>query len=560
MVAAGALPPPASSLRAVVVVPARDEEELIGRCLAALTAQRSIDPSAWEILVVLHECTDRTPELVAAAAAHRGGPPIHRLRARGGGAGHARARGMDAGCERLEAVGRPDGLLATTDADTRVASDWLVRQLEAVEAGASAIGGRVALESSGARRLGAGTLAQRRLSHARRLAAVADEGPAEHPHFAGASIGLTAAAYREVGGMEAVGVLEDEALARQLRAGGHEIHRLDSVRVTTSARTDGRAGHGLARDLSLAEWRQRRSFDGASFDLDDLLAAKRRSVSLILPAREVAETVGPIVESLRPLREAGLLDELIVVDADSRDGTARIARRSGAEVVSESELMREFGPCRGKGDAMWRAASVAGGELIAFTDADTRDFDPGMVTGLLGPILADPSIRMVKGAFERPLAVGERRLPGEGGRVTELMARPLLNLHFPELSGFEQPLAGEVAIERALFERLAIPVGYGVEVAMLIDAARAVGVDALAEARLGSRQNRHQPLRELGGMAYEVLVALERRIEGAPEPEPGPLLTPSAEGFERRVPACEERPPLVEAAAQRSPLGISAAE
>lgn len=196
---------------------------------------------------------------------------------------------------------------------------------------------------------------------------------------------------------------------------------------------------------------------------------------------------------------------------------------------------------------MWRAAGATGAGLLAFLDADTADFDPGFITGMLGPILLDPTLALVKGTFRRPLALGAELREGEGGRVTELVARPLLNLHFPALAGFTQPLAGEIAIRRDLFERLSVPVGYGVEIAMLIDALGLAGLDGLAEVDLGARQNRHQSLRALSAMAGEVMVAVERRIDAAPRPafptfRPRPEAGAPPELWRLR---CEERPPLV---------------
>jgi glucosyl-3-phosphoglycerate synthase len=195
---------------------------------------------------------------------------------------------------------------------------------------------------------------------------------------------------------------------------------------------------------------------------------------------------------------------------------------------------------------MWRAAGATSAELLVFIDADTVDFDPGFLTGLVGPLLLDPALALVKGTFHRPLALGDTVSAGEGGRVTELVARPLLNLHFPALAGFAQPLAGEIAIRRDLFQRLSVPVGYGVEIAMLVDALRLVGLDALAEVDLGARQNRHQSLRALSAMATEVMVAVERRTGGPPRPA-SPALRPRPEGNagpEVWRLRCEERPPL----------------
>jgi glucosyl-3-phosphoglycerate synthase len=270
---------------------------------------------------------------------------------------------------------------------------------------------------------------------------------------------------------------------------------------------------------------------------------------VVLPAREVADTIGTIVAALVPYRDAGAIDELLVVDAASGDGTAVAAERAGADVVQEDELQPDFGPCRGKGDAMWRALSVTAGEVVVYLDADTRDFRPRLLTGLLAPLFARSELALVKGAFARPFAHGGTLAPGEGGRVTELTARPLLNLHRPELSGFAQPLAGEIAARRELLERLAFPVGYGVEVAMLIDAVEHAGIDALAEADLGTRQNRHQSLHELSRMSYAVLVAASRRLLGDDAVEalaPGPYVQPGSAPHEvaARDVGVEERPPL----------------
>lgn len=295
----------------------------------------------------------------------------------------------------------------------------------------------------------------------------------------------------------------------------------------------------------LADWFARRSYRAGDFPLERLLAAKRASVSVVLPAREVADTIGPILAALTPLRDAGLIDELVVVDAASRDGTAAVAERLGARVVQESSILPEHGPARGKGDALWRALAVTRGENVVFLDADTAGFEPSFALGLLGPLLTDDAVAFVKGAYRRPFQLGDATLPDGGGRVTELLARPLLNLYVPELAGFVQPLAGELAGRRALLEALPFPVGYGVEIATLIDAWRHAGLDALAQVDLGERRNRHQPLHALGAMAYAVLVAAERRIHGDRAGRtPTPLVRPHGGALELTHVAVEERPPL----------------
>ncbi len=539
-----ALDVPAPRLRAAIVVPARDEEERIGACLDSIAAQEGVGPADYEVIVVLDACEDRTADAVAAAAERW---PELRLRCVAGpgrGAGPARALGMDVACARLESVGAASGLLASTDADSVVAPDWLCRQIEAIEAGAEAIGGEIALDVDEAGALPLEVLERRSFELADRLRAARRRGPAEHAHFSGASLGVTPRAYRRVGGMGQLAALEDQEFEDRLAGTGIAIHRRRSVRVTTAARTSGRAERGLARDLELGRWLATRRYRGADFGVGDLLAAKQVQIAAILPARECAATIGSSVSALVPLCRAGLIDRLVVVDADSLDGTAALAARAGAEVLSEGALCPELGPCRGKGDAMWRAAAALDAEVLVFLDADSRDFTPQFLTGLLGPLLLEPEVELVKGSFDRPLSLGESVRDGEGGRVTELVARPLLNLHFPALAGFAQPLAGEVAIRRELFARMAVPVGYGVEIAMMIDALDIVGLDALTEVDLGTRQNAHQPLRDLSLMAAEVMVAVERRI-GAPLRPDSPSFRPrpqaDAEVWRLR---CEERPPL----------------
>jgi glucosyl-3-phosphoglycerate synthase len=545
--------PPDPGLRAVVVVPARDEQERIGDCLRALADQRGVEPGAFEVVLVLDHCTDATRPRALHAAAEHALMPVIVLESARAGAGHARRTGMDFACERLFAAGRPEGLIASTDADSRVAPDWLATQLVLASEGARAIGGRIDLDAREASVLPPAVLEARGIHAGERLARVRARGSGTacgHHQFSGASLAVTAETYRRVGGLPVGEALEDEALERTLEDRGIEILRSARVQVTTSARTDGRASRGLARDLALADWRARRSFRAEEFTAEGLLARKTGPISAILPAREVASTIGPILDAVLPLRELGLLDEILVVDAASEDGTALAAAARGATVLQEDELLAEYGPARGKGDAMWRALSVARGEIVVFLDADTSDFDASFVVGLLGPLLQHPEIRFVKGAFVRPLQLAGSVLPGQGGRVTELVARPLLNLYAPHLAGFDQPLAGELAARADLLRSLSFPAGYGVEIANLIDAARVAGTDALAQVDLGTRQNRHQSLRELSAMSYAVMAAAAARLGVAglpPAPAPGPLVLPPRPGetaIERRQVPVLERPPL----------------
>jgi glycosyltransferase involved in cell wall biosynthesis len=548
---------PDARLRAVVVVPARDEESRIGACLRALRDQRGVEPGAYEVIAVLDGCTDGTASIVRELAAVTTAPPLHVVELlHREGVGRARRLGMDLACGRLTELGREEGLIASTDADSVVDERWLATQLELVAEGARAIGGLITLDPGEAGALSPEAVFERERRAGRRLQALradasAREGSAvEHHQFSGASLSLTAETYVRCGGLPVRAALEDEALEHELTAIGIPIHRSRSVRVLTSARTDGRAPRGLARDLALADWRSRRTHRAAEFPLARLLEAKSASIALVLPAREVAETIGSIAGQAALLRDAGLLDEVLVIDADSQDGSARIAAASGVEVVQESELFAELGPVRGKGDAMWRALGMLDSDIVAYADTDTANFGAHFLTGLLGPLVCDPDVQLVKGFFQRPFRTESALLAAEGGRVTELMARPLLNLHAPELAVFDQPLAGETAARRELLEQIPFSAGYGVEIAMLIDAWRAVGLGGLAQVDLGVRQNRHQSLRDLSAMAYAVLVAGSARLLGpelADAIAGGSLVLPPLGGdthTEVRRVSIEERPPM----------------
>ena len=300
--------------------------------------------------------------------------------------------------------------------------------------------------------------------------------------------------------------------------------------------------------MSHEAWLRERSFHHRDFPAERLAAERTASVSVCVPAREEAGTIGAIVRDLVALRERGVIDQVVVVDDSSADGTGRIAADEGAEVHVQSELMASFGPVIGKGDAMWRALSVLRGDVVLFVDADSEDFGPHFACGMLGPLLLDERIDYVKGFYRRPFKYDTVRAPEGGGRVTELTARPLLNLFYPELAGFAQPLAGEIAARRSLFERLPWTTGYAVEIGQLIDAWYAVGLWGMAQVDLDVRQNRHQELRDLGPMAYAVLRGVTERLvrEGRLSVEGrDAFLTPGPEGLEERTVALVERPPIV---------------
>ena len=248
-------------------------------------------------------------------------------------------------------------------------------------------------------------------------------------------------------------------------------------------------------------------------------------VTVIIPARDEESTVGAIVAAIRAELMSGstpLVDDLVVVDSDSSDATARVAREAGARVVATTEVLPDIPTVAGKGEAMWRGLAATEGDVVVFLDADLRSFTPDYVVALLGPILSEPGVHLVKACYDRPLVSdGGRRVMG-GGRVTELVARPLLNLHWPELAGVAQPLAGEYAVRRELIESLPIPCGYGVEFALLVDTAEKLGLDAVAQVDLGERRHRHQEDQRLGLMAAEIWqVALDRLDAGNVVRRPG---------------------------------------
>jgi glucosyl-3-phosphoglycerate synthase len=295
-------------------------------------------------------------------------------------------------------------------------------------------------------------------------------------------------------------------------------------------------------------WHESRTFHHSQFPPERLAAERTLSVSACLPARNEEPTIGTIVGDLVRLRDSGVIDEVVVIDAASADLTAEIAADAGADVRQEADLLPDLGPVLGKGDAMWRALSVLDGDVVVYLDADSEGFGPHFVTGLLGPLAYDERIEFVKAFYRRPLKLGVVALPEGGGRVTELTARPLLNLFYPELAGFRQPLAGEFAATRDLLHRLPFATGYAVEIAMLIDAWREVGLDGLAQVDVEVRQNRHQSLGELAPMAYAVLRAVcarlerEGRLTGVEAAEE--LLFPTADGLEERSVPLLERPPF----------------
>ena len=297
-------------------------------------------------------------------------------------------------------------------------------------------------------------------------------------------------------------------------------------------------------------WLSTRSWSVSDRPLHKLIAAKRAtnsSVSVVLPALNEEETVGEIVSVIRHdlMHQVPLVDEIVVIDSGSTDRTSEVAAAAGARVVHRDEILPRIPTVPGKGEVLWRSLLVTGGDIVCFIDADLKEFSSDFVSGIVGPLLTEPGVDLVKAMYDRPLGGAA----GQGGRVTELMARPLLNMHWPQLAGFVQPLGGEYAARRSLLEQLPFPVGYGVELGMLVDALHLVGLDALAQVDVGVRKHRHQDGQALGRMAAAIYRTAQLRLAR------GHLIRPSLtqfergrDGFEPRTHSVdtEERPPMVD--------------
>ncbi|HEV7754280.1 MAG TPA: glucosyl-3-phosphoglycerate synthase [Mycobacteriales bacterium] len=295
-------------------------------------------------------------------------------------------------------------------------------------------------------------------------------------------------------------------------------------------------------------WFERRTSAATDWPVD-LLAERKgaTTVSVVLPALDEEPTVGGIVEAVRALAErTGLVDEVVVLDSGSADRTAEVAAAAGATVHHRDDVLPRLGSYPGKGEVLWKALHVTSGDVIVYVDADLTGFGPHYVTGLLGPLLTDPAVLLTKAFYDRPLldvsAAG-------GGRVTELMARPLLQAYLPALAGVVQPLAGEYAARRSLLETLPFAAGYGVETGLLLDTVAGHGLDAVAQVDLGHRTHGHQDTAALGRMAAAILRTVLSRVD--PGREPWPELTQfrrdgagAVEPHDTAV-ALPDRPPMI---------------
>ncbi|WNG93638.1 glucosyl-3-phosphoglycerate synthase [Mycobacterium sp. ITM-2016-00318] len=272
----------------------------------------------------------------------------------------------------------------------------------------------------------------------------------------------------------------------------------------------------VGADPEMWNWLSRRSSRGTSWTLKRVVQAKgARRISVVLPARDEEHTVGNIVAQIRRrlVEDVCLVDELIVVDSRSRDATAAVAASAGATVYHQDEILPEQPRMDGKGDALWKGLAASTGDIVLFVDSDLRDFTTQFIVGLLGPLLCESGVVFVKAHYLRPLTTDQVTVPGGGGRISELVARPLINMFWPQLAGFVQPLAGEYGGYRHVLEQIPFATGYGVEIAMLVDLLDLVGLDAMAQVDLGTRTHRHQDIEALGRMAAQILQIAVARLE-----------------------------------------------
>jgi len=269
--------------------------------------------------------------------------------------------------------------------------------------------------------------------------------------------------------------------------------------------------------MDLEQWYNNNTYNYRVFPVDRLVKFKKKknlTISLCFPTLNEAQTIGKILDIVRKsIYEPGLVDEVVVIDSNSMDRTVGVVRSAGFKVLQHRNILPEYGSFKGKGDALWKSLSVLKGDIIIWCDSDIMNFKPRFIYGILGPMLIDDNISFVKGFYRRPLKIDSSYLKGEGGRVTELLVRPMLNLFYPELSKVFQPLSGEYAGRRKILESIPFSTGYGVEVGMLIEICERFGLDVIAQVNLKRRVHRNQPISALSKMSFGILQTLIRKLQ-----------------------------------------------
>ena len=291
-----------------------------------------------------------------------------------------------------------------------------------------------------------------------------------------------------------------------------------SHRLLSEAMFDESAGT-TAISVLVDKWFAENTFHSSEFsEIKDLMALKEQqgsTISLALPALNEEETVGKVLDTVKQalMIDYPLLDEIVLIDSNSTDRTRQIAQERGVPVHIHQHMLPDLKPRTGKGEALWKSLLVTKGDIIAWIDTDIVNIHPRFVYGIIGPLLLNRNIQLVKGFYRRPLKVGDKVQAGGGGRVTELTARPLLNLFFPELSGIIQPLSGEYAGRREALERIPFFSGYGVETGLLIDIFEKFGLQALAQVDLKQRIHHNQELEALSKMSFAIIQTVLRKLE-----------------------------------------------
>ena len=324
--------------------------------------------------------------------------------------------------------------------------------------------------------------------------------------------------------------------------------------------------------MNLNEWLKAHTFHHSDFlDLRKLVAEKEKreiTISLCIPTLNEEKTIGKEIVLFKSelVNRYPLLDEIAVIDSGSTDNTRELAASFGADVYLASEILPELQDRRGKGENLWKAIYQLSGDIIVYIDADIKNIHPRFVYGLVAPLIYRDEIRYVKAFYDRPLAVSGGVRPSGGGRVTEILVRPLFSLFYPELAAIIQPLSGEYAVRRDVLERLPFPIGYGVETAHLIDVYAKFGIDAFAQTDLDQRVHRNQPTQDLGKMSFGILQTFLKRMQKLEIIKSVVELEPFLRQFQVKGRDYEmveheirehERPPMITIDQYRTKFGIS---
>ena len=271
--------------------------------------------------------------------------------------------------------------------------------------------------------------------------------------------------------------------------------------------------------MRIESWMKSNTFHHSTFsDLNALVGEKQKQnlkISLCIPTLNEEKTIGKeiVIFKSELMQRYPLLDEIAVIDSDSTDQTRDVASAFGAQVFLSKDILEKYGEKRGKGENLWKAIFQLEGDILVYIDADIKNIHPRFVYGLVAPLIYRPEIHYVKAFYDRPLASSNGSRPSGGGRVTEILIRPLFSLFFPELTALIQPLSGEYAVRREVLDKIPFPIGYGVETSHLIDVYHRWGLQAIAQTDLDRRVHRNQHTRELGKMAFGILQTFLRRVE-----------------------------------------------